>query len=401
MGAGVFSSDFNGTGTTFLVSGELVDHEQDYRAYLKEEAENEGFVEVDGKWLAEDGQVYEGLDALARALERQDLHVMSMEQLMESRREDEISNLISSIAADAGKLGLTLGLRKGNRIDQSMCLDNDFAAIADDFLVEIGWRDWEHDFVVGVAAGGSVETALQDTEYHAADIIANYGMSPDRFQTLHMHLVNAVAEYIRLGLMDNGFDCRFRTSGYTTSGYEIPNPRELKDQRKQLEKTIKDTIGVFKSGKNNLLLMDGSLRAELLRELKRLHDDMEYGSQINFESTVAIPFFNPETNEAVWYSPYFEGAVAAAFLEPQMVAFMQDKINGNDMIAIPRTEESETWLAASQQHLLETRSAIRVVATAHEVVEAWKEDLVLNLPDENDDIQEVVVMRSNRPTMRM
>lgn len=188
MGYGVYDSDFDGTGGTFLVSGPIPT-EEGYAAYVAD-------CRSDGdEPLPEDAW-------------------------REQECEDFESDLDDALRGAVSDIGLTLAKRTRGSYPRAG-FDEDFTLRAEGDQVAVGLRQWQHDYVIGVAASARMAEALADPEGEAATFLET-GRLPEAYKAIYDGARDAVQDYVRLRMMQDGFECRFRTSGYTSGTYEKP-----------------------------------------------------------------------------------------------------------------------------------------------------------------------------------
>lgn len=235
MGVGVFSSTFEGRGSTVLVSGTLCTRE-DYDAYRE-------------NFQGEDGDESEP---------------MPYEHWARQECDDDLANLAGALQSLAESLGGTKAFlgRRAERAD----FDHDFARLGSDSHWEIGVRGWEHDHVVGVAVGGVLGAAMANPEGEAGiQAVLEFRATPAELSQRGDTLQDALAECVRFELMANGFDCRFKTSGYTSSAYTVPE--DLPAAQAAAKAAVVAAVAAVQAmADRDLLGLDTPLRRELLKE---------------------------------------------------------------------------------------------------------------------------------------
>lgn len=323
MGVGVYSDDFNKTGGTFLVDGLLEGDQDDY---------------------------------------------------------DDFNLRMIEVVEQAGR-DLDLGVARRKHFDADRAsFDSEFVSILEGRYHEVGWRAWEHDFVIGVGAmqRNDWQDKLRDPEAFTQDVIVDTGRSPQALARLAESFSDNLLTYVRLNLQSEGFECRYRTSGYTTSAYETPanidaELAKLRDVLIAQDKELhKDPIEAFKA-------QDKQERVETIEAYTESLNDQER-EWLARSMYVNVPIYNHLENHVMWYNPAtqeFTGS-SAAFEEASGVdlrAIMADEPQEAGLSAIPRDERTEAWF----QYRAERGSPVRhdlmiLVASADEYAAGSKMD---------------------------
>lgn len=194
MGVGVYSENWRGTGGTFLVPGTLALRE-DYEAYVE---------------ASEDPD-----------------DVLSYEAWSQSEADDEVDRLTFALAnipaAVADLKQPPVRDVESSALQTASDHYGVWRALAEVGPYVIGLRSWQHDYVVGIAPRSQddgVEAFADDGSLDEMQVIDAYGAVIGIVREKAAELRDALLEYARLILQDEGFECRFRTSGYTTGRYE-------------------------------------------------------------------------------------------------------------------------------------------------------------------------------------
>lgn len=190
MGVGVFSDDFDGTGGTFIVNMPYTS-EEEFRS------------------LQESGEVDAETD---------------FETFSKAEYDDENLMLIEAIERVGGDLGLDVCKRKNEwhfhpEYATSKNLDDDFFTVINDSLVAIGWRSWETDLIVGIGAPKSEYGRITEKDYE--DSVKEFGVPPEKVAKIYNEMKDALFKFTLNRLLSEGFECSFRTSGYTSSRYKM------------------------------------------------------------------------------------------------------------------------------------------------------------------------------------
>lgn len=405
MGVGVFSSDFDGTGTTFLVSGPLATDE-DFAAYvsgvISENPEVVLFQAEDGDWnwrdadspalprdhpLMQEGQFGSRNAAFEDAAGARAISLMGREAWGQEEYDDFNRYLIEGIEQAAKELGLSLQSREMFSFGASnrFGADSEFVGVVDD-VVEVGWRSWETDFVVGTAIGPHLRDLASDPEGNRQAAVEEFGAPSGKIADLCSRVTNHVDEYVRLTLMDNGVECRFRTSGYTSGCYE--SPENISDRKAELAQLIRNDLGVLKAPYGETLLgLDEQDRIKLVEDMFDLHQEYRYGEDARWETYLIMPVFDPESGRVSMWNPHIQGALAAVPAPDDVLAFCRDLSDGSDLIPIPRAPETESFFREIQERHIRAGSRA-LVMSAQEVAAGYKEDVEISY--ENDEGTELI-----------
>lgn len=345
MGVGVYSSDFNGTGGTFIVDG-LVGGEDEYRKYVLENVPSDALTidqwrtEVAGDPDADEDDYNDYLFEVGQE-ESADF---------ETWQGDQVSALIEDIEATIKSAAVELGMspeqtRNGRYTRAGF--DDDFVLIASGRYVDVGWRSWEHDFVVGTGASSLTRGWVTDTDSSAGEIIDNTGLAPSEFCRLYGELADAVEAYFRMSLMRDGLECRYKTSGYTTSVYEAPEegfPAALEALRLEVAALHERIPQSFHDG---IIEADWADREEIVRTL--------VSGDVNSDTPVVVPLYDPKQESLVLYSTDRKRFVATEELPAAFAAAMQDTVIENtgteELLEVPRVENTfGAWRSLQSRH---------------------------------------------------
>jgi hypothetical protein len=189
MGVGVYESDFDGTGETFIVSPDFYNTPEDYEAYCKDFEGEEGDEPLDFETWGQ--QNYEDFD----------------------------ENLKWSIKSALDHVGR--GFHKADRQDRERFgADSKFTLLFRGHDLDVGVRGWETDTIVGVAPTREhVRRMIEVGEEYDGECEAEFECSLEALRDEYAVAVSALTEIVIQTLVRDGIDVRFRTSGYTTGGY--------------------------------------------------------------------------------------------------------------------------------------------------------------------------------------
>jgi hypothetical protein len=334
MGVGVYHSDFNGAGHTFLVSGPLPT-EADHEAYIKESDLEPGEAEDFPTWA-------------------QDQYDQANEEL------------VVAVEQACRELGFSIEDRRGFRASRA-AFDSEFVAIGHGGIVDLGWRAWETDFVVAVGPSRSAEERLA---YEADHAVRELGRDPAFYRQDYDAHTSAIEEFVRLSLMSNAsLECRYKTSGYTSAAYVAPeNVSErlqvLKEQvRRGADKLLADPADALSQ-------IDVNERAKIVK------------TAISERMVVVFPVAEVKDGERRLHlhavsDDYDDGfAVVASMTVPnELYAHFQGKDDG--VTAIPRSPVTEVWFNAYQQSIRRAD----LVASADEISKALGEEVAIRVYD--------------------
>lgn len=372
MGVGVFSSDFDSTGSTFIISPPFMEYEE-YLDVMVEE-----FPHLDIKESPDGGQwshaIGEGLfDTRLECMQEAfmfDESVLLDEESFVSEGDTNFYHDMKETIRDAVR-SLDIDDGAGSR----MKVDSDFNLVAGNSTIEVGLRGWESDYIVGVAAGRKSESIIHSGS--DVDSIYEHGMSPTLFANTYAQLASHVEEYVRLHVMENGLECRFRTSGYTTSEYKAPE--DINKSIDALKTSIQAIlVNLNASSEDNIKSADIAERALLIKAI------VSDGDKWN-GPRIYVPILNKsEGNKpnVVWFSYGDEELVASSSPDETL------NIDEFDVTVdfLERNEHSNDWLNARQEKYLKNSNNIVMVVTAGELSNALDEDIeyVLEMDDGED-----------------
>lgn len=386
MGVGVFSSDFKGTGGTFLVDG-LVGGEDEYRAYVLENLP--ASVMPFEEWKA---SVAEDPEASEDEYKDYLFEVPSEEAVdFETWQTDQNMSLTSDIeailATAARELGMTVSTARGGRYERAD-FDGDFVLVGGDQYVQIGWRSWQHDYVVGVGADSQVFGWVSEPSAHSGEIIDRFGLTKDAFVGIYASLAEHVEEYVRLSLMQAGQDCRFKTSGYTASSYEAPTEgfeaalEALRDSIKQLRGSFPLSFG------DGIKTADWADREEII---KTVIDGDTYLTKL------AVPMLDGRSGELFLYRADNRRMVAMDGIGEDLTAAVEALAAAHegteDMVAVPRPHDGcQSWndiqsrypdfLVVSMQEWLDADDDLEPkIQWRDDRDDEWELDVIISAPE--------------------
>jgi hypothetical protein len=338
MGVGVYSSNFNGSGGTFVVDG-IVGGEEEYRKYVLENVPEDALTLEQWRTdVADDPDADEDdyKDYLYELAEEDSLDLETWQQDQDAVM---IEDFEQTIAMAARELGMSVEGSRNGRYDRAR-FDSDFVSMATGRCIDIGWRSWEHDMIVGVAGSAMTHEWAADPEVFAGEILDNTGLSSARFSQIHGALSEAVLSYVRLSLMRDGKECSYKTSGYTTSVYTAPEEgyeaalEALRGQIRDLERSIPESFhdGIVKASQQE--------REDIVHAL--------VSNDVNFDTPIVIPLYDPEQDQMVLYSNDRKRFMTTTELPEGFADAVQSAIasaaGSDDFLEVPRNEDlTEAW----------------------------------------------------------
>lgn len=334
MGYGAFDSDFGGVGDTFTVSGPIPTA-AGYAAYAEE-------CRADGD---------EPLDE---------------EGWREQEVEDFESELLGTLRAASADLGLALSRRGPRGGYPAAGFDDDFTLVAEASPVAVGFRQWQHDYVVGVAPAAGMLDALRDVEGNAAAFL-ELGRLPESYEALYDTVRSAVQDYVRLRLMANGIECRFRTSGYTSAAYE--QPADPKAETARLRAVAEAGIKRLDRQPDDALdELDGAGRVAFLAGMRAAFGEDEAPFR------VVVPVFDADFDDLWLFTPGEPDANFTRKAAPHERAWLAALPPGEGgRAALPEGAEAEALVARIQgaEDSLVVTAAEYAAATGEDCVVSW------------------------------
>jgi len=373
MGVGVYESDFNGTGGTFLIDGPLGDKD-DYDRYVRDRIADEKGCRPEDVRLEEDG--HDGpVD------DPGDHGVASYEDWSQEQYDDFNLELVEAVERAGRELGFGVNQRRGFRAERAG-FDSEFVGVASCGAVEVGWRSWQHDFVVGVGPVRQWREWMASPDSYAEDVVEATGRSPAKVAAAYADLAAKVQEYVRLRLMADGFECRYRTSGYTTGRYEHPEGFDAEARAEALKGEVAALAAYLEASPEQALAQaDREERVALARTLRERNDGCHFGRDHN-EIGTEIPVYAPGRDAILLFNPYVANPRASLPVPDALRPFLRGLDAADGLAAVPRTEETEAWFA-EQAARPGFRGEPRLLVSADEYAEAVGEECVVTVDAED------------------
>jgi hypothetical protein len=324
MGYGTYSNDFDGRGSTFIVTG-CLDEDQD------------------------------ALDA-----HEEDLH--------------------DFIAAAADAVGFSVEKLHGGRWPRAP-FDPEFVAVAHNGVVVVGWRTWVSDQVVAVGPTNRISERL---DLDAERLVYEAGRAEKAYANDYSNLVDMADEYFRLCLQSEGLECRYKTSGYTSAKYKAPENLDARIEELR-EKILAATENFSLSRGDALLKLGADERAEVVRTGREARGYSYGGGKVRYDTLVVVPFVDKRAGCIRGFAPQMledapetDGLVFEMVIPDDLRDFMM-ALPGDEASAIPRVPETEAFFRERQ-----AKDDISVVVSAWEFAGATGEEVAVDLPDVGD-----------------
>lgn len=424
MGVGVFDSNFNETGGTFLVSGPLAGND-DYADYIKsirvenpniiiDEADDTDWnfrssedpmpIKNDPYWKV--GSFATEDDALSAACEKHDINIMLYEEWARQQYDDFNESLLYIVTQAGQELGLNVDNRNGFSSSRAS-FDSEFSGLLSDpnkNMFAVGWRSWEHDFVIGVGASAdetsrnySWQDILSTPDTLASEIINAIGRSPKEFTEAYQKTIDAISLYIRISLMESKIECRFRTSGYTSGSYTLPDEAEIAGFKDALLKTVQQWHGHINLDRNHWLEKSSpEVRQEMLSAIESNIDCHE-------ELKIHVPVFCHESGTVYWINALDSLVVGTSADTANLASIQQSAKKFSGYSIIPRNESTEDWFrtyqAKANSSYRNYGDSLTLIASAEEYFAATKNEFSFKHDSNSDDVIEFT--QTKRTKMRM
>lgn len=256
MGVGVYESNFNETGRTFIVSP------PDFDDSSNDDDEDD----------------------------------RSADEISQQAHDDHLEDVVWRIIEAGNELGFDINehaLRYSSKDDSRFVMDKSFTVIIENDFVQVGFRGWESDMIIGVAGA---HPDFEDIESNY-ELFERYSLPLAQLAETYHSLASSVYDYIQLTLQENGIECRVKTSGYTSA--EIIVPDDIATQKAALKEVIvalvvklSEPVGLAEP------LSSPLYRENFIRDIYRYNE--EY-SDAAIE--IRVPGVNLETGEIVMISP--------------------------------------------------------------------------------------------------
>lgn len=336
MGVGVYESTFHDRGGTFLVDGPL-GTDEDYESYRLD-------CESDG------------VDALSR------------EGWAQQDYDDENGFLLDSATTAAKKAGLSAAARKQFSSAYAP-FDREFSLLAEDDFVAVGWRSWQHDFVIGV---GPTTRAEQMLDFDAAESAVELGRSIDGFKADYDALAAAVLEYVRLEAMRNGLGCRYRTSGYTTAAYPaVENPLARLAELRAAVAALRERLSAGREEALTLISYE--------ERLVVIEAAIDAGQDVVF---AVADKKDPGIHLYSAADPDSDGCeLLASMMVPAELEEWFATLPPDAFVAVPREPRTEAWFKARQMSPREPN----LIASAEEIAAATGNEVSIEIYSSEDD----------------
>lgn len=330
MGYGVYTSDFHGSGKTFNVAGPL-GTDEDYAAYAKE---------------AEDP--------------------LDRETWSQDEYDDFVDDMHNVMASAAEELGMSASHGHGRDFKRAD-FDSEFVGVASNDVVEIGWRSWQHDFVVGIGPTSYWKDWMTGDE---DDFVLTKARAFEGASDEYANLVAAVEEYVRLSMMEAGIECRFRTGSYTSSAYELEGTEE---DRSGIKKDLKERIAALTKS----LSMEGSTRIKNATSDERVALLKEIEQRRLSEFAILVPFYDAEEDDIVLWKVERNEPVIRLTASPDVMEMARDLPRKGALAPMPWDDTTKDIF----QSYLRGRAGDTLIVTPEEYSAGMGEDLEVTYED--------------------
>ncbi|MTH95494.1 hypothetical protein [Roseibium sp. RKSG952] len=370
MGVGVYTNDFNGSGGTFMVSAALPS-DDDYRSYVIDLGRD--YADSFDAWkesVAETPDPSES-DYEDYLFELGEDDALSIEAWRQDQVDTEVENMEYLIAEACKKLSMSVNA--GGRCSRAD-FDDEFVLVGDGRHVQVGWRNWEHDYVIGIGGTSKTKYWGGEPDAYAGEIMEETGLAPSAYCNTYADLASKVSDYVRLSLMVDGFECRFRTSGYTTDLYEAPAEgfeAALSALETQIA-SLNDCLSTdFEDGLTEATDIE---RVEIAKEI--------LSCDHNTVLRAAVPVYDPVQGKLNLYAPTESKIFAAVpmndILRAEIADIISDLPNEEDYVSIPRNENTLKVFGD-----LQAKAMDHVVISVDEWNAAEPGDLQIDWVDDN------------------
>lgn len=281
MGVGVYESNFNGMGLTYIVDGTIPLMEEAYQDYLNDYGDQDPLpYEV---W-AEDSEA-----------DYRETLIETVQSACESffREVQEVLNTGNFSSGKPLKLP-EMGTREKGWCD----FDSEFRLLFDfDSDIQVGLRGWESDYILGLAL-------KNDPENMSDEIVFERGICAEDYKDQKVTMVQKLGAYINCSLLDRSFDVRYKTSGYTTSPY---SKEGLEEQKKLAVESFADIFAALQRPMNEVLAFNFRTAPHSLGRL--LKSDLAYGQEWDYDwyaDHVNYVVYGTESNQVLVLDRDFE-----------------------------------------------------------------------------------------------
>jgi hypothetical protein len=350
MGVGNYRDNFHGTGATIAVDGPL-GTDEDYEAYVKDF----GGAEDD--------------TPMPRDAWSQDEYDQANEDLI---------HVVRSALADVGFQPAGTGRFGSGRCD----FDNEFVSIAEGDVLEVGWRSWQHDFVVAVGPNSSFSSYAEHPQSYAGEIISERGMPPQAFKDAYDALVVETEEYLRLSLLKAGLKTTRPTTSYTSSSDALPP--DAGERIEALAKSLKDGFAkLTRPAEDVVSKATTEERLAIAKAILALHP-----SDAGDAPAVVVPTYVTGGSVSMWRPGEGDGLIVSATVPGELRDYMDTLPEVDDFVPIPFNETTEAWFASRQ----ERSRGKHVILSAEQFATITGEDCELHWEDEDEKTSGVAVV---------
>lgn len=416
MGAGSYGNDFDNTGGSFSVDGPLTS-EEDYLNYLTDRLREDGGVIAvkaeDGWWnwqktengheslhggTKEEGGFHTEIAAYKAAAEELDVGIMSYDAFLRDEYDSENERFVETVERAGEALGLNVTPRKGFQAERGR-FDDEFVSILNtpNGMIGAGWRSWEHDFVIGVGANesekGGVKDYVQFGDDYADEIISKTGRTPNDFGILHDQVASNLLTYLRLCLQDEGFDCYYKTGGYTSKKFDLPEDLDAEIERRG--NLVKQGLQeLAKPAAEVIARLDDEKRIGLIAAMHETYNN-PHVDRTSFGMTV--PVYDAQ-EDRIHYFNGFTGMKTHSSPADSLKEYAPDFMSGVDateavegLVPIPRNESTKGFFEVLQNANSNDPDSPHLAASVAEVAAATKAGYSISYDRTADAVSSIMI----------
>lgn len=337
MGVGTYRQDYQGTGRSINVDGPLPSDE-DYAAYCKDMA-SQGDEPMDREEWGRD--VYD-------------------------QANEDMLHVVDAVARDVGLHSMRKGRYDGGKVD----FDRELTGIATGSVFEIGWRSWQHDYVIGIGPVSDFEEFVSNPDENAIWSITERGRPADALKEEYDGVLEEFETLVRLSLMQGGLDTSVPTSGYTSRPDTAP--ADISERIEALTASVKAGIErLNRPFKAIVGLGTGEERVALARAiLGYAGPDSGYLPKVlvatSVENGAGVNLWDPSDED--------NGLMSSATVPKEMAPYLSTLPSIDELAPVPFNAETSTWYASVQRDRVVLSPEQYAQASGEACIVAWKDD---------------------------
>jgi hypothetical protein len=370
MGVGTYRSDYGGAGASINVPGPLTE-DDDYASYVAD-------------------TVKAGDEPVSRE---------DWDRWAYDSANDEMMEAVTGVARQLMFDVVRIGQFNGPSADW----DRDVTLIARDDVFEIGWRSWEHDFVVAIGPGRAFAEGISRDGADAEWALGERGRAPSALGTEYAAALSDFEELLRLTLKDTGFETTYPTSGYTSAAWSHPD-YDVEARKTELVESLKDSLTKLAMEPDEAMrTADAAERVEMAKAAMALaarpYSNAPQVLVATWQAAYVVPG-EPEDETiragASLWDPHEEinGLICSASVrDPVVRAFFESLPLVDGTAAIPCTPETEEWFRSQM-----SGEPARIVISAAQWSEiTGKPCVVCWVDDETSEADDLVLHGETEP----